>query len=71
VFAVIEHAHRRIQVLGATAHPTSARVTQAARNLMTPERAHRSRIPARNKTYEVCDENGTTPVSPFASSSFL
>jgi putative transposase len=34
VFAVIEHAHRRIRVLGATAHPTAAWVTQAARNLM-------------------------------------
>jgi transposase InsO family protein len=34
VFAVIEHAHRRIRILGATAHPSTAWVTQAARNLV-------------------------------------
>jgi transposase InsO family protein len=34
VFAVIEHASRRIRVLGATAHPTTAWVTQAAKNLV-------------------------------------
>ncbi len=32
VFAMIEHASRRIRILGATAHPTTTWVTQAAKN---------------------------------------
>ncbi len=34
VFAVIEHANRRVRILGATAHPSAAWVVQAAKNLV-------------------------------------
>ncbi|WP_158632172.1 hypothetical protein [Micromonospora sp. Llam0] len=34
ILAAIDHASRRIRILGATAHPTAAWVSQAARNLV-------------------------------------
>jgi putative transposase len=34
IFAVIEHATRRVRVLGATSHPTAAWVVQLGRNLV-------------------------------------
>jgi transposase InsO family protein len=56
IFAVIEHATRRIRILGATAHPNAAWVTQAARNLVMD-----LQDAGANARYLICDRDGKYP----------
>jgi hypothetical protein len=51
VFAVIEHATRRIRILGATAHPSADWVVQLGRNLLMDleDAGSRARFPIRDR----------------------
>ena len=64
VLVVIEHAQRRIRILGATPHPTTAWVTQTARNLEDTNRQARFLIRDRDGKFPACSTSfSPTPAS--------
>jgi putative transposase len=58
ILAVIEHASRRIRILAATAHPTTAWVAQTARNLVMDLHDAKS-----NLRYLIRDPDGKYPAT--------
>jgi transposase InsO family protein len=58
ILAVIEHATRRIRILGATPHPTASWVAQTARNLAMDLQDARA-----SARYLIRDRDGKYPVS--------
>jgi transposase InsO family protein len=56
ILAVIEHSSRRVRILGATAHPSAAWVTQTARNLVMDLEDARYRV-----KYLIRDRDGKYP----------
>jgi len=61
VVPVIEHASRRIRILGVTLHPTQSRTARQARNLLMDlgEQAHRVKFMIRGRGSNVTAASGT------------